>query len=119
MSRSIQASFALTLAVASGLGAARADAPTSAVADAGHLEDIVVTAQRREEPAQTVGIALTVLSVDALKDAGVGKVSDLQNAVPSLEVEPAFGSGQAQFRLYLLLKLADRGQSHQHHLPTC
>ena len=99
MSRSTQVSFALSLAVASVLSAARADAPKAATADAGHLEDIVVTAQRREETAQSIGIALTVLNDDALKDVGVGKVNDLQNAVPSLEVEPAFGSGQAQFRL--------------------
>ncbi len=99
MSRSTNYSFALTLAIASVLGTARAaDAPPK-VTDAGHLEDIVVTAQRREESAQSIGIALTVLTDAALKDAGVAKVNDLQNTVPSLEVEPAFGSGQAQFRL--------------------
>jgi outer membrane receptor protein involved in Fe transport len=58
-----------------------------------------VTAQRREESAQSIPIALSVLSVSDLEDAGVTRVNDLQNATPSLEVEPAFGSGQAQFRL--------------------
>jgi outer membrane receptor protein involved in Fe transport len=67
--------------------------------EAGKLEDVIVTAQRRAESAQDVGIALSVLTVDALKDAGVEKINDLQNATPSLEVEPAFGSGQPQFRL--------------------
>ena len=99
MSRSTNYSFVLTLAIASTLGAARAEPPATKGADTGHLEDVVVTAQRREESAQSIGIALTVLTTDALNDAGVTKVNDLENAVPSLEVEPAFGSGQAQFRL--------------------
>jgi iron complex outermembrane recepter protein len=96
MNRSTKLSLAVALAVASVLGTARAEAPA---AEAGKLEDVVVTAQRREESAQSIGVALSVLSVSALEDAGVGKVNDLQNATPSLEVEPAFGSGQAQFRL--------------------
>jgi outer membrane receptor protein involved in Fe transport len=85
------------LAIGAALAAAQAAAAPAA--DAGKLEDVVVTAQRRAESAQDVGIALSVLNVDDLKDAGVGKVNDLQNATPSLEVEPAFGSGQPQFRL--------------------
>jgi len=65
----------------------------------GALDEIVVTAQRRQESAQSVGIALSVIGGDALKDKGIVKVNDLQNATPSLEVEPAFGSGQPQYRL--------------------
>ena len=99
MKRPIQLSLALTLAVASALSAARADAPVAQSADSGRLEEVVVTAQRRTESAQSVGIALSVLSVQALKDSAVEKVNDLQNVTPSLEVEPAFSSGQPQFRL--------------------
>ena len=65
----------------------------------GALDEIVVTAQRKQESAQSIGLALSVLSGDALLEKGVQKVNDLQNATPSLEVEPAFGSGQPQFRL--------------------
>jgi iron complex outermembrane recepter protein len=99
MNRSTQLTLALTLAVASALIAARAETTAAKVSEGARLEDVVVTAQRREESAQSIGVALSVLSVGALEDAGVGKVNDLQNATPSLEVEPAFGSGQAQFRL--------------------
>jgi len=53
------------------------------------LEAVVVTAQRREEPAQAVGISISVLSGDTLLDKSVTVVNDLQNAVPSLQVEPA------------------------------
>jgi iron complex outermembrane recepter protein len=63
------------------------------------LEEVVVTAQRREESLQTVGIAISVLSGDSLADKAIIYVNDLQNAVPNLQVEPAFGSGQPQFRI--------------------
>ena len=59
----------------------------------------MVTAQRREESAQNVGIAMSVLSGHSLADKSISYVNDLQNAVPSLQVEPAFGSSQPQFRL--------------------
>jgi iron complex outermembrane recepter protein len=100
MHRSTTLTFALAFALASALGAARADTPAGkTAAEAGKLEDVVVTAQRREESAQSVGIALSVLSNQALKDGDVEKVNDLANVTPSLEVEPAFSSGQPQFRL--------------------
>jgi iron complex outermembrane receptor protein len=67
--------------------------------DAGGLEEVVVTAQRREESAQTVGIALSVLTGQSLAEKAIVTVNDLQNAIPSLQVEPAFGSGQPQYRL--------------------
>ncbi len=87
----------LALAVAGVLSAATAAA--AAPGDTGKLEDVVVTAQRRSESAQDIGVALTVLSATDLAAAGVDRVNGLQNVTPSLEVEPAFGSGQPQFRL--------------------
>ncbi len=41
----------------------------------------------------------TVLSGESLADKSITYVNDLQNATPSLQIEPAFGSGQPQFRL--------------------
>jgi len=82
---------------AGGLAAA---APLTSQGDnGGGLEEIVVTAQRREESAQNVGIAMSVLSGQTLADKSISFVNDLQNAVPNLQVEPAFGSSQPQFRL--------------------
>jgi iron complex outermembrane recepter protein len=80
-------------------GALAAAAPSAAASDNGALQEIVVTAQRREESAQNVGIAMSVLSGQSLAEKSIGYVNDLQNAVPSLQVEPAFGSSQPQFRL--------------------
>src|SRR5580704_10009876 len=68
-------------------------------ADAAGLEEIVVTAERREESVQNVGIAISVLSGDTLAAKSITIVNDLQNAVPSLQIEPAFGSSQPQFRI--------------------
>lgn len=79
---------------AGGLAAASSSSP----GDSG-LEEVVVTAQRRAESAQSVGIAMSILSGQSLADKSISYVNDLQNAVPSLQVEPAFGSGQPQFRL--------------------
>src|SRR6516165_8475859 len=91
---------------AAGLGAvfinlnsvAAAAAPASAE-DAGGLQEIVVTAECREESAQNIGIAMSVLPGESLANKFINNVNDLQNAVPSLQVEPAFGSSQPQFRL--------------------
>jgi outer membrane receptor protein involved in Fe transport len=63
------------------------------------LEEIVVTAERRQESAQSVGIAISVLQGDTLAAKSISTVNDLQNAVPSLQIEPAFGSSQPQFRI--------------------
>jgi iron complex outermembrane recepter protein len=68
-------------------------------AAAEELSEIVVTAQRRAEPAQSVGIAMSVLPGLSFADKSINYVNDLQNAVPNLQVEPAFGSSQPQFRL--------------------
>lgn len=86
----------LTLASAQGASAQSAPARNT---QATSLEDVVVTAQRREQKAQDIGIAISVLSGDALAAQGVTNVNQLQNKTPNLEVEPAFGGGQPQFRI--------------------
>jgi iron complex outermembrane receptor protein len=63
------------------------------------LEQVIVTAQRREQSAQDVGVALSVISGEQLTARGVATVNQLQYATPSLEVTPQFGSGQPSFRL--------------------
>lgn len=98
--------FIRSMAAAAGAGAIFITAgalatPTSSssASDNSGLEEIVVTAQRRVESAQNVGIAMSVLSGSSLSEKSISYVNDLQNAVPSLQVEPAFGSSQPQFRL--------------------
>src|SRR6204780_4400496 len=90
--------FIRLMAAAAGAGAIFISAGALA-SDNGDLQEIVVTAQRRVESAQNVGIAISVLQGDSLAAKSVTYINDLQNAVPSLQVEPAFGSSQPQFRL--------------------
>lgn len=53
------------------------------------LEEIIVTARRREERIQSVPIAISAFSQDTLKKNNIVSVEDLQNLVPSLTVSSA------------------------------
>ncbi|MDK4805906.1 MAG: TonB-dependent receptor [Novosphingobium aromaticivorans] len=76
-----------------------ASADTGSEPEAPASSPIVVTAQHREQSAQDVGIALSVVGQDMLRERGITNVNQLQDAVPALQVEPAFGGGAPQFRL--------------------
>jgi iron complex outermembrane receptor protein len=90
----------LLLGTAAGVfGAAFAAGACAQAVNDTELEQVVVTAQRREQSAQDVGIALSVISGEQLAARGVTNVNQLQYQTPSLEVVPAFGGGQPQFRL--------------------
>ena len=54
------------------------------------LEEVVVTARRRNENAQTVPIAITVMSQQALQDNNVQALSDLQTLIPSMSTTATF-----------------------------
>lgn len=63
------------------------------------LPTVVVTAQRREQSAQDVGAALTVLSGEDLTNKGITNINKLQYEVPNVEIDPQYGSGQPLFRI--------------------
>jgi iron complex outermembrane recepter protein len=63
------------------------------------VSEVVVTAERRTQSVQSVDISMTVLGHSDLVKQNVVTVNDLQNASPNLQVEPAFGSGQPEFRI--------------------
>ncbi|MFT6569443.1 MAG: outer membrane receptor protein involved in Fe transport [Sphingomonas echinoides] len=71
----------------------------AAVGNSGESGDIIVTAQHRREREQDVPIALTVIRGDQIESRNINTASDLENSVPSLEVDQQFGSGQPQYRL--------------------
>jgi len=91
--------LALIASASSALAQSAAPLPQAAASQPAALQTITVTAQKREQNAQQVGVAISTLSGDELAARGVRKVNALQNEVPNLEVEPAFGGSQAQFRL--------------------
>lgn len=64
---------------------------TSAVVNAAALEEIVVTAQKREQNTQEVGIAINVLSSEKLTELGVENTEDLANYVPNLNIRKTKG----------------------------
>jgi iron complex outermembrane recepter protein len=64
--------------------AANSDAPTATQGAA--LEEVVVTARRREENAQQVPIAVTAISPAALQQNNITTMQDVQQLVPSLTV---------------------------------
>ncbi len=55
------------------------------------LNDIIVTAQRKEERLQDVGISITALSADELQQMDMNSATDLVRSVPSLKLN-AFSS---------------------------
>ncbi|MBV1690396.1 TonB-dependent receptor [Novosphingobium sp. G106] len=74
-----------------GAGAARAQ---SAAAESGGLEEIVVTAQKREQSLQDVPIAVTALTENTLQVNRVSSVSDLSGLAPGVIVRTAAGGSQ-------------------------
>ena len=60
--------------------------PGDAAADAARPEDIVVTARRREERAQDVPIALSVVGKQQLEATDYSQLDQIQQLVPSLQV---------------------------------
>jgi len=81
------------------LGVLALPMPVLAQASPDGLAEVVVTAQRRPEAAQKVPVAISVLKGSDLTERGVTNVNQLQYQTPGLEAEPAFGSGQPEFRL--------------------
>ena len=81
-------------AAALGLSAqASAQERTVATENIGGLDEIVVTAQRREENLRDVPIAINAITANALKDTGISDTSTLVQAVPSLNFTRSGPSG--------------------------
>ncbi len=79
------------LAQPAALGTADADRP-------GDLEEIIVTAQRREERLQEVPIAITVQSGEQLDKAGVTNLRDLVVVAPGVRIAGAGANTQPSIR---------------------
>jgi len=64
---------------------------------AGDPDEIIVTAQKREQSLQDVGAAVSALGAQRITDAGVNSISDLQTIVPSVN----FGSDFNQAKIFI------------------
>lgn len=67
----------------------------AAAEQAGALEEVVVTAQKREQNLQDVPISVTALSADYLSENNIGSLQDLAGAVPGLVVTNTLNYGTA------------------------
>ncbi|MGE0387411.1 MAG: TonB-dependent receptor [Gammaproteobacteria bacterium] len=66
--------------------------PAAAQEGGKKLEEVVVTATRREESLQEIPVAVSALTTESLETLGVRSVSDLQRgAIPSLNAQPFAG----------------------------
>jgi outer membrane receptor protein involved in Fe transport len=72
---------------------------SAAYAQDGQSNEIIVTAQKREQSAQSISVAVSVFSGQELVEQGVTNINGLEHLAPSLEVESQFGSGQPSFSL--------------------
>lgn len=95
MQRLLLGASGVVLALAA-MPAAAQTAPESHTAT---VQDIIVTAQRREQSSQDVGIALSVIGGQNLDEKGINVINDIENVVPNMEVDSQFGSGQPSFRI--------------------
>jgi len=74
-----------------------APAPAAAPQDTGGVEDIVVTAQRREERLQDVPISVSAVSGKSMERAGIVDTRQLTQVVPGL----TFSRANASFQPYI------------------
>jgi iron complex outermembrane receptor protein len=81
-SRALCTSTSLALAITAVLGTAHAQNTTQTLA----LEEVVVTAERRDVNLQDVPASATVLTASALAAQGIDNVLDLQQAAPSVSI---------------------------------
>ncbi|XOV86779.1 MAG: TonB-dependent receptor [Pseudomonadota bacterium] len=61
------------------------------------MEEIVVTAQKREQTLQEVPVAVSVVTSETLDQAQINDILDLQSVVPSLRVTQLQTSGNTNF----------------------
>ena len=75
--------------------------PAEVASAASSIGEIIVTANRREERAQDVPIAITALSSERLQQQGIAKAQDLAASIPSLVVGPN-GQGSRESQSFTL-----------------
>ncbi len=78
--------------IAAGLLLTIPSLPALAQQEAGGLEEVVVTAERREANLQETPVTLTALSGDQVSDLGITSTQDIAKSVPNLQLLPLTAS---------------------------
>ena len=61
-------------------------AALAAESDSGHLDEIIVTAQKRAERMQDVGISMAAISGEQMRESGMANTTDIVEQVPGLQL---------------------------------
>ncbi len=83
--------------------AQQADQPTASTASSG-LEEVVVTARRREEKIQSVPVAITAFSGKDLEQKHVDEIHELIRSVPSLNASLPGSDANAPYSTHTVLR---------------
>lgn len=73
-------------------------APVMAQEQGNVLEEVIVTAQKREESLQKIPISMTAITGEVLRQDGVASLHDISNKVPNL-IFSAFSVGQPEIAI--------------------
>ena len=77
------------------------------------LEEVVVTAQKREQSVQEVGIAITSLTGTEIRELGFATALDISHQTPGLEVASAYGTGSSAQIMIRGVGQNDFGEGHE------
>ena len=77
------------------------------------LEEVVVTAQKREQSVQDVGIAVTTLTGKDIRELGYTSALDVSRQTPGLEVASAYGPGSSAQVVIRGIGQNDFGEGHE------
>ncbi len=63
------------------------------------LEEVIITAQKREESMQSVPIAVTALDAAQIEKSYARDIQDVENLAPNLIIDPTLGNGTASISI--------------------
>ena len=86
----------MSIAVA---GVSQASEVAGAADHGAYVEEIVVTAQKREQVLQEVPISMSVLDTESLQLRGFSRLEDISFAVPNLAITSPSGARSVQFTM--------------------
>ncbi|MGB2218508.1 MAG: TonB-dependent receptor plug domain-containing protein, partial [Porticoccaceae bacterium] len=81
------------------LAVAVAGAMSAGIAQTAEIDEIVVTANKREQSLQDVPVTVSVTSGETIQRAAIVDILDLQTSVPSLRVNQLQSSAQTNFTI--------------------
>ena len=88
----------IRIAVMSMLAAGVIVAPHPAITQEAMLEEIIVTARKREESVQDIPIAVSAFTADDIRELGLQSVDDLALFTPGFSFQSGFGRSPSQDR---------------------